>query len=174
MRPRGGSRRSMGRLDRANTSFARQAILYRRFLLCAGAAAWASRRATWSSSQLRRWCSRMSTTRRLLLPRLLARLGTRALNAPGLSAYRPDAVGAVARRSLPCLQIFDGRGFGQLGAVWRASRADAGSSGLVPEGDTPSEQVFRTAAPSKSTKHASRRPFEKFQNSCVVAPVVVV
>ena len=43
----------------------------------------------------------MSTTRRLLLPGLLARLGTRALNAPGLSAYRPDAVGAVARTRKP-------------------------------------------------------------------------
>ena len=36
-RPRGGSRRSVGRGNRADTSVAQQAILYRRFLLCAGA-----------------------------------------------------------------------------------------------------------------------------------------
>ena len=99
----------------------------------------------------------MRRTRRLLLPWALVRLGARAFKVPRLSAYRPDAVGAVARRSLPCLQIPDGRGFGQLGAVWWASRADAGSSGLVPEGKPPSEQVFRTAAPSKSTKYAAPR-----------------
>ena len=73
----------------------------------------------------------MRRTRRLLLPWALVRLGARAFKAPRLSAYRPDAVGAVARRSLPCLRIPDGRGFGQLGAVWRASRADAAFLELV-------------------------------------------
>ena len=43
----------------------------------------------------------MRTSHRLLLPWVLARVGVRASKAPGLSACRPDAVEAVARRSSP-------------------------------------------------------------------------
>ena len=174
VQPRSGSRRSVGRANRASTSVAQQVILHQRFSLCAGAVAWASRRATWSSSQLRRWCSRMSTTRRLLLPRLLARLGTRALNAPVLSAYRPDAVGAVARRSLPCLRR-DQR-------AW-VRPARGGLAGL-PCGRGVFRPRTRGGAPiGTGLSHGSLfkvdqarllAPSEKFQNSCVVAPVVVV
>ena len=73
----------------------------------------------------------MRRTHRLLLPWLLARLGARAFKAPRLSVRHREAVGAVARRSSPCLRRDQRVGFGQLGAVWRASRADAAFLELV-------------------------------------------
>ena len=94
----------------------------------------------------------MSTTRRLLLPWVLVRLGARAFKAPRLSAYRPDAVGAVARRSLPCLRIPDGRGFGQLGAVQVASDATVTAGDLAQMPEVATEHRCRVEYQLESTK----------------------
>ena len=98
----------------------------------------------------------MSTTRRLLLPWLLARLGARAFKAPRLSVRHREAVGAAVRRPLACLRSVRWGGIGQLGAVQPAKCGQEPLPEFAPGVPARGEHTVHAADPLNSSSALRR------------------